>query len=345
MTTAIPLKRLGKSGLIVSRLALGTMNFGASTEEAEAQRIIASAMERGVNHIDTADTYAGGKSEEIVGRAIKANRDHWVLATKLANPNAPGPNGRGLSRKWIMEEVQRSLKRLGTDFIDILYLHKEDHGTPLEETVRAVADLQRSGIIRYFGVSNFKAWRIARIAAICDQAGIDRPVVDQPLYHALNRLVEVEILPACHALGIGVFSYSPTARGVLSSKYEVGKAPPAGSRAAEQNKRMAESEYLPAAVAAAAAIGAHARKRGYDPATFAVAWVLANEAVTGTIAGPKTMAQWESYLAAFDVDWTQKDEAAVDAIVGRGTTAVAQFVDPAYPVEGRYLPGVPRPGA
>ena len=235
--TAIPVKRLGRSGLVVSRLALGTMNFGAATDEAEAKRIVASAVEHGINHIDTADTYAGGRSEEITGRAIAGDRHRWVLATKLANPNAPGPNGRGLSRKWIMQEVQTSLKRLGTDFIDILYLHKEDAGTPLEETVRAIADLQRSGIIRYFGVSNFKAWRIARICAICDDMGIDRPVVDQPLYHALNRSIEVEVLPACSALGIGVFVYSPMARGVLAAKYEIGKAPPPA--AAPPNRRSA----------------------------------------------------------------------------------------------------------
>jgi aryl-alcohol dehydrogenase-like predicted oxidoreductase len=335
--TTIPVKRLGKSGLVVSRLALGTMNFGAATDEAEASRIIASAVEHGVNHIDTADTYAGGRSEEITGRAIAVDRHRWVLATKLANPNAPGPNGRGLSRKWIMQEVQTSLKRLGTDFIDILYLHKEDAGTPLEETVRAIADLQRSGIIRYFGVSNFKAWRIARICAICDDMGIDRPVVDQPLYHALNRSIEVEVLPACAALGIGVFVYSPMARGVLAAKYEIGKAPPAGSRAAEQAQRMAETVYTPATLAIAAEIGAHARRRGYDPAAFAVAWTLANQAVTGAIAGPKTLAQWESYLAAFDVEWTAEDEAVVDRLVAPGSTAIAQFIDPSFPVEGRLL--------
>lgn len=333
--TPIPVKRLGHSGLVVSRLALGTMNFGATTDEAEAARIIASAIDHGVNHIDTADTYAAGRSEEIVGRAIAADRHRWVLATKLANPNAPGPNGRGLSRKWILEEVGRSLKRLGTDFVDILYLHKEDPGTPLEETVRAVADLQRSGAIRYFGVSNFKAWRVARIAAICDDAGIDRPMVDQPLYHALNRLAEVELLPACHALGIGVFCYSPTARGVLSGKYSVDGPPPPDSRAALQGKRMAETEYSPVSIAAAAAIAEHALRRGCDPAAFAIAWVLANEAVTGAIAGPRTLAQWESYLAAFAVDWTDADEEAVDRLVPPGTTAVPHFVDPAYPIEGR----------
>src|SRR5690349_15102225 len=257
--STIPVRRLGRSGLVVSRLALGTMNFGGGTDEPEARRIVASARDLGINHIDTADTYTGGRSEEITGRAIAENRHHWVLATKLANPNAPGPNGRGLSRKWIMEEVQRSLKRLGTDFIDILYLHKEDAGTPLEETVRAIADLQRSGAIRYFGLSNFKAWRIARIAAICDDLGIDRPVVDQPAYHVLDRSTEVEVRPAGAALRIGVYSYAPTARGVLSAKYELGKAPPPGSRAAEQNPRMLQTVYTPETLVVAKAIGEHAR--------------------------------------------------------------------------------------
>ena len=155
--TQMPYRRLGHSGLAVSRLILGTMMFGARTEEAEARRIITAAAEAGVNLIDTADTYAGGRSEEIVGRAIAADRDHWVLATKLANPNVAGPNRRGLSRKWILAEAQASLRRLGTDFIDILYFHKEDPLTPLEKSVRAIADLQRSGAVRYFGLSNFKA--------------------------------------------------------------------------------------------------------------------------------------------------------------------------------------------
>lgn len=328
-------RRLGDSGLTVSRIVLGTMTFGARTGEEEARRIIASAAEAGVNFIDTADTYAGGRSEEITGRAIAADRHRWVLASKLANPNGPGPNSRGLSRKWIMQEVETSLKRLGTDFIDILYLHKEDALTPLGETVRAVADLQRRGIIRYFGVSNFRSWRIARICAICDAEGIDRPVVDQPLYHLLNRSIEVEVLPACRALGLGVVAYSPTARGVLSGKYKGDAPPPADSRAALQRQRMAETDYQPQALAVAAHLAERAAAKGVEPAALATAWVLANPIVTGAIAGPRTMEQWQSYLAALDVVVDEEDERFVDALVPPGTTAVPQFNDPAYPVEGR----------
>jgi aryl-alcohol dehydrogenase-like predicted oxidoreductase len=288
-----------------------------------------------VNFIDTADAYADGRSEEITGRAIAKQRDRFVLATKLANARGPGPNERGLSRKWIMTEARRSLMRLGTDHIDILYLHKEDVDTPLEETVRALADLQRAGDIRYFGISNFKAWRIARIAAICDSEGIDRPVVDQPLYHALNRSIEVEVLPACAALGIGVVVYSPTARGVLSGKYSVNAPPPEGSRAAVQNRRMMQTEYKPEVIEAAAVLARHAAARGLDPVAFAIAWVLANPIVTGAIAGPRTMEQWRTYLKALDVAWTAADDAVVDGLVPPGTTAVPRFVDPMYPVEGR----------
>lgn len=335
MATPMPYRRLGRSGLTVSRIVLGTMTFGARTDVAEAREIFAAAVDAGVNFIDTADTYADGRSEEITGRAIASQRDRFVLATKLGNANGEGPNARGLSRKWIMSEVDSSLRRLGTDHVDILYLHKEDPATPLTETVRALADLIRAGKVRYFGVSNHKAWRIAQIAAICDAEGIDRPVVCQPLYHALNRSIEVEVLPACADLGIGVVAYSPTARGVLSGKYGVGTPPPEGSRAALQNRRMMQTEYHPDALAAAGAIIAHAAARGIEPVAFAIAWVLANPIVTGAIAGPRTMDQWRSYLAALDVRLTPEDEAAVDAMVRPGATAVPQFIDPAYPVEGR----------
>jgi aryl-alcohol dehydrogenase-like predicted oxidoreductase len=335
MSEPIPYRRLGRSGLVVSRLALGTMNFGDRTEEAEAQRIFGEAVDAGVNFVDTADTYAGGRSEEITGRLLKSGRDHFVLASKAANPNGTGPNERGLSRKWLFHEVETSLRRLGTDYLDILYLHKEDHGTPLEETARALADLRRDGKIRYFGVSNFRSWRIARIADICRAEGMDGPIVSQPLYHALNRSAEVEQLPACDALGLGVCVYSPTARGVLTGKYRPDAPPPEGSRGALQNRRMMQTEYQPENVKAATALAERAAAKGVEPAAFATAWVLANDMVTAAIAGPRTIEQWRSYRNAFDCTITEEDEQAVDALVKPGTTAVPQFSDPAYPVEGR----------
>jgi len=337
MPVEMPVHRLGRSGLVVSRLVLGTMNFGDRTSESDALRIIAAARDAGVNFLDTADTYAGGRSEEIVGTAIAANRSSWVLATKLANRNGPGQNDRGLSRKWILHEARQSLKRLKTDFIDILYLHVEDPGTPMEETVRALAQLQRDGVIRYFGISNHSAWRMAALCALCDQEGIDRPVVAQPLYHALDRTAEVELLPACQYLGVGVAVYSPTARGILSGKYSLDGPPPADSRVAVGDKRILESAYRPEAVQAAARIAAHATSRGIAPTAFAIAWVLANRNVTSAIVGPRTMEQWQDYIQAVEVTWSGEDEAAMDAIVPRGAAAVPYAVDPKYPIAGRQV--------
>jgi aryl-alcohol dehydrogenase-like predicted oxidoreductase len=335
MSDTIPYKRLGRSGLTVSRLALGTMTFGDRTGEDEARRIFDEAKAAGVNFIDTADTYAKGESERITGRLLKGSRDDFVLATKLANPNGPGPNHRGLSRKWMLHELEQSLGRLATDFVDILYLHKEDPETPLEETVRTLADMRRAGKIRYFGVSNFRSWRIAKIAELCAAEGVDGPVVSQPLYHALNRSAEVEQIPVCHAYGLGVVAYSPTARGILSGKYRNDAPPPEGSRGAIQNKRMVETEYQPENIAAAERIADLARAKGVEAAALATAWVLNNPLVTSAIAGPRTIEQWRSYRAAVSVAFDAADEADIDALVKPGTTAIPHFVDPAYPVEGR----------
>src|SRR5262249_57284162 len=164
---------LGRSGLRVSPLCLGTMMFGGRTDAATSRRIIDKARDAGINFIDTADAYSDGGSEEVTGAAIRSHRDHWVLATKLANAMGPGPNQRGLSRKWMIEAVEGSLRRLGTSYIDVYYLHKEDLSTPLETTVTAIGDLVRAGKIRHFGVSNHRSWRVALICAICDQLGID----------------------------------------------------------------------------------------------------------------------------------------------------------------------------
>ncbi len=328
-------RTLGQSGVKVSPLCLGTMMFGGPTEEATAHRIIDAAADQGVNFIDTANVYEQGRSEEIVGRGIAARRRHWVLATKLANPAGPGPNGRGLSRRHAMDAVDDSLKRLGTDEIDILYLHREDHDTPLAETVHAMADLIRAGKLRYFGVSNFRAWRVAEICRLCDAAGIDRPVVSQPYYNAMNRMPEVEHLPACAALGLGVFPYSPLARGVLTGKYRPDAQPDRDSRAGRQDKRIMETEFRPESLRIAQRLAEHAAGRGITPGQFAVAWVLNNALITGVIAGPRTEAQWADYVGALDYRFTAEDEALVDSLVPAGHPSTPGYNDPAYPLEGR----------
>lgn len=328
-------RRLGRSGLKVSPLCLGTMMFGGATPEAEARGIIDRARAIGINFIDTADVYNEGRSEEITGRAIAGNRQDWVLATKLANPMGEGANRRGLSRKWVMQACEDSLARLGTDFIDVYYLHKEDHETPLEETVRALGDLVRQGKIRYFGLSNYRSWRLAEICRICDELGIDRPVVSQPYYNALNRMPEVEHLPACGYFGLGVASYSPLARGVLTAKYEPGQAPPEGTRAGRADKRIMQTEWREESLVVARRLREHAAGRGMTPVQFAVGWVLNNRLVTAAIAGPRTLEQWEAYAAALDIAFSAEDEALVNELVAPGHPSTPGYSDPAYPVEGR----------
>jgi aryl-alcohol dehydrogenase-like predicted oxidoreductase len=298
-------------------------------------RIIDRARAQGVNFLDTADVYNDGASERITGAAIAASRSWWVVATKLANPTELGPNGSGLSRRYILTAAEASLKRLGLETIDILYAHKEDHTTPLEETVRAFAELVHAGKIRHFGLSNHRAWRVAEICRLCDLAGIDRPVVSQPYYNALNRMPEVEHLPACAQLGLGVFPYSPLARGVLTGKYRPDVPPPQGTRAGRQDKRILETEWRSESLHIAQTLAAHAQARGITAGQFALAWVLNNRLVTGAIVGPRTEEQWEDYIGALAYRMNAEDEALVDRLVAPGHPSTPGYNDPAYPLEGR----------
>ncbi len=333
-------RTLGRSGMQVSRLCLGAMMFGGQTDAATSRRLIDRAADGGVNFIDTADVYNAGRSEEIVGEAIAGRRDHWVLATKLGNPVGDGLNGRGLSRRWIVAAVEASLRRLKVEAIDLLYLHREDHATPLEVTVSALGDLIAGGKVRTFGVSNFRAWRIAALCGLCDAAGIDRPVASQPYYNAMNRMPEVELLPAAAHFGLGSVPYSPLGRGVLTGKYKPDDLPPEGSRAGRGDKRMMESEWRRESLVIAQEIAAHARAAGITPGQFALGWVLNNDLVTATIAGPRTAEHLEDYLGAMDYRFTADDEALVNRLVPTGHPSTPGYTDPQYPIEGR----VPRVG-
>ncbi|WP_027514233.1 aldo/keto reductase [Bradyrhizobium sp. WSM1417] len=328
-------RQLGRSGLKVSPICLGTMMFGGPTDEATSKRIIAKAHEAGINFIDTADAYSKGASEEVVGRAIGNNRHAWVLATKLANPMGEDPNRVGLSRRWVLQAADESLKRLCTDRIDIYYLHKEDHSTPLEETVRAMGDLIRAGKVRYFGVSNYRAWRVAEICNICDRLGIDRPAVSQPYYNAMNRMPEVEHFPACSYYGLGIVPYSPLARGVLTGKYKPDAAPDKETRAGRNDTRMMQTEWRSESLQLAQEIKAHAEKKGITAGQFAVAWVLNSAFVSSIVAGPRTEEQWDGYTGALDYRFTAEDEALIDRLVVPGHPSTPGYNDPAYPIEGR----------
>ncbi len=328
-------RRLGASGLEVSTLCLGTMMFGDRTDWPAANEIVAAARDAGVNCIDTADVYAKGESERITGGAIAGSRDRWILATKAGNAMRPDEhNNGGLSRRWLLRACDESLARLATDWIDIYYLHYDDAVTPVEEFVGAVGDLIRSGKIRYFGLSNFRGWRIAEVVSACARLGVPRPVVCQPYYNLLNRMPEVEILPACDYHGIGVATYSPIARGILTGKYAKGSIP-ADSRAAHKDRRMLETELREESFAVAATLKAHAEKTGRAPTAFALAWLWANPIVSTVIAGPRTLAQWNDYAAAIGASWSADDEALVDSLVRPGHASTPGYNDPRYPFFGR----------
>lgn len=326
---------LGRSGLQVSPLWLGTMMFGDQTAEPEAARMLDMARDAGLNAIDTADSYAQGESERMVGRLIARDRERWVLATKAYNPMGPGPNDRGLSRRYLRQAVQASLRRLGTDAIDVLYLHRDDETTPVEETLSTLARLIEDGHIHYYGVSNFRGWRIARLVETAQRMGVPPPIVCQPPYNAMSRGVEVEVLPACAHYGVGVVSYSPLARGVLTAKYLPGQSPEAGTRAGRADKRLLQTEFRPESLDLAQRFAAHAAQRGLTPGQFAAAWVLNNRLIDGVIAGPRTAVQWQDYLGALDCVLTAQDEAFVDSLVPPGHASTHHYTDPAYPVVGR----------
>ncbi len=328
-------RHLGKSNLKVSALCLGTMMFGDQTGRDEAAAIVADAHAQGVNYIDTADVYTTGASETMVGALLKGQRHDWVLATKLGNPMTPRVNEGHYSRSWMLREIDASLARLQTDFVDILYLHRDYNGMNLEEPLRALDAMLRAGKIRYWGVSNFRGWRIAEVVRLAGELGMPGPVVCQPYYNLLNRMPEVEVLPACAHYGIGVTPYSPIARGVLTGKYPPGAAPAAGTRAGRADKRMVETEFREESLVIAQTLKAHAEGKGVTLAQFATAWVLANPVISAVIAGPRTLAQWQDYRPALDCVISASDEALVDSLVRPGHPSTPGYTDPAYPLNGR----------
>lgn len=330
-------RRLGKSNLQVSSLCLGAMMFGDQTPQAEAADIIAHAKALGVNAIDTADVYTKGGSETMLGTLLAGQRHDWILASKLGNKMAETPNNGHYSRKWMVQEVDASLQRLQTDYLDILYLHRDYNGMDLEEPLRALDDLVRCGKIRYWGVSNFRSWRIAEMVHGARQMNMAAPAVCQPYYNLLNRMPEVEILPACEFYGLGVMSYSPIARGVLTGKYVPGQAPEAGTRAGRGDRRMGETEFRPESLEIAQKLKEHAASRGVTLGQWATAWVLHHRAVSAVIAGPRTMQQWQDYLPAVGLEITPEEEAMVNALVAPGHPSTPGFTDPAYPLLPRRL--------
>ena len=328
-------RTLGKSNLQVSALCLGTMMFGDQTGPEEAAAIVADARAHGVNYIDTADVYTKGASETMLGSLLQGQRNDLVLATKLGNKMSDRVNESHYSRSWMLRELDSSLQRLQTDHVDILYMHRDFNGMDLEEPLRAIDAMLRAGKIRYWGVSNFRGWRIAEIMRIAGQLGMPGPTVCQPYYNLLNRMPEVEILPACDHYGIGVTPYSPVARGVLTGKYAPGLAPAEGTRAARGDKRITETEFREESLVIAQTLKVYAEAKGITLAQFATAWVLAHRAVSAVIAGPRTLQQWQDYLPALDYTVTAEDEALVDSLVRPGHPSTPGYTDPGYPLNSR----------
>ena len=328
---------LGRTGVRVSRLCLGTMMFGGPTSESESQHIIHHALDEGINFIDTANMYSLGESERVVGRAIADRRDRVVLATKGRQKMGDGPNDKGGSRLHLMHELNASLKRLQTDRIDIYYMHAPDSDTPLDETLRAMDDMVRSGKVHYLACSNFRAWQVSEAMSICRQNRLNPLVCVQPLYNLVNRDIEVELLPFCQASQIGVVTYSPLARGILSGKYRAGEPLPADSRMARNDARMKQAEWREASLQVASAVAMRAASRGISPSQFAIAWCLANQQITSVILGPRTREQFDDNFAACNLPWTVEDEAFVDEWVPPGEHSGKGFQDSAYPIKGRRL--------
>lgn len=297
-------KLLGRTGVSVSQLCFGTMSFGGDADEATSAAMYKAVRDAGINFFDTANEYSKGKSEEILGKLIKGERDDLVITTKVFNPIRPDVNAKGGSRRHIAHAVELCLKRLQTDRIDVLFMHRYDAVTPIEETMRALEDLTRAGKIIYSAVSNWSAWQTQRAVDIQERNGWSRLQVIQPMYNLVKRQAEVELLPMAEANGIGVIPYSPGAAGMLSGKYFTGSASGSNSGRLKTNK-MYEARYGDEWMAEVAEkYVAFCKQRGLHPVSTAIAWVGAHPAVTAPIIGARNVDQLKASLAAVDVAMT-----------------------------------------
>jgi aryl-alcohol dehydrogenase-like predicted oxidoreductase len=290
-------RRLGRSGLKVSEICLGTMTFGHGTEAAEAERIVQASLDAGVNFFDTADGYSAGESETMLGRALGKRRRDAVIATKVFGPTGPGPNDSGMSRVHIMNAVEDSLRRLGTDWIDVYYIHHVDIQAPLEEMLRAFDDLVRQGKIRYTACSNYEAWRLMEALWISDSKDLARFEAYQPQYSLVVRDIEEELVPVCSLKDLGMVVWAPLAGGYLSGKYRPGQHSLQGSRSAENwafPTRFFHSDHE----SILAELLSVAAELGRSPAQVAVRWVLEQPAVASAIVGARTAEQLGDTLAA-----------------------------------------------
>ncbi len=294
-------RNLGQSGLKVSHICLGTNNFGGQLSEKTSVEIIDKALDCGINIIDTANTYTGGRSEEIIGKAINGRRDDVIIATKVGMSIGQKPHQTGLSRRHMLWQFQHSLKSLQTDFIDLYYLHRFDADTPLEETLCTLNDLVREGKVRYVACSNFTALQIAKAQEICKTQGLERLVAVQPPYNLLQREIEKDLLPFCEQEGLGVLSYTPLMGGFLTGKYSKAAPPPVGSRVA-YNPRYWERLNKESNFTALEQMKRIADEIGIPLSKLAVAWILKNPAITAPVLGASSPSQVEENCQIVEIN-------------------------------------------
>jgi aryl-alcohol dehydrogenase-like predicted oxidoreductase len=285
-------RNLGRSGLKVSQICLGTNNFGGHISEETSIKIVNKALDCGINLIDTADVYTGGKSEEIVGKAVKGSRDEVVIATKVGFGSLQGPNRSGLSRKHVLSQVEHSLTSLQTEFIDIYYMHRFDPETPLEETLRTLNYLVGLGKVRYVACSNFTAWQIAKAQEICETHDLEKVVAVQPPYNLLQRDIEEDIIPYCQQEHLGILTYTPLMGGFLTGKYSKNTPPPEGSRF-KYNPRLWERASNESNFSILEQIEKVANDVGIPISKLAISWILKNPAIITPIVGASTVEQVE----------------------------------------------------
>ena len=306
------LRRLGNSGLKVSAIGLGGNTFGATVDGDAAVAVISHALDLGITFIDTANTYSNGRSEELIGKALVGRRDEVVVATKAGWAVPSEHKGGRLSRRWIMEAVEGSLRRLGTDYIDLYQAHRPDEDTPLEETLRAMDDLVHQGKVRYIGCSNYAAWQLVQALGISQRAGLASWISVQPRWNLLDGLDDPHLLPACGAFGVGIIPYTPLASGILTGKYRPGEAPPPGTRAGDfpqvgQGLTEAKLEMVER-------LAAWAEARGHTVAELAIAWLLAHPEVSTVIVGARAPDQLDRNVIAVGWHLTPDEVAEVQLL-------------------------------
>ncbi len=298
------------------------MNLGGPTPEDEAFRIVHAAMDAGIDLIDTADVYHDGASEVVVGKALAGRRDRVVLATKVHGRTGPGPNDAGNSRLHILRACEASLRRLGTDYIDLYQVHRPSPEIPVDETLGALSDLVRAGKVRYVGCSTHPAWMVMEALAVSKRAGFARYVSEQPPYNLLDRRIENELVPLALKYGLALLPWAPLAQGVLAGRYPVGTELPRDSRAARQPGSIYAERVTRRGIEAGARFGELAAAHGRAPGQLALLWCKDQPGVTSPIVGPRTLAQLQDLLPVLEMSLTPEERAACDAINGPGGVLV-----------------------